>query len=488
MKKQLFIPIIFSFVSVVLFVNVSLAQSCPSQTQYSSNYATLVGAVSSTGGDSNIQVWFDWGLTNSFGNSTPVQNFYVSSVPYHFCSTITNLQPCTTYYYRAVIRNSMGTNYGATYSFTTRCTSVNNPLTISCYANPNPANINSSVNFNSVVTGGTGNYTYSWSGACSGFSSSCSNSFSSPGVYSANLTVTSGLETRTAVCSVNVVSPNIVSIATTTPVTININQQPVPIIAFTPRYIRPGTIVTFDASRSYDPDGSIVSYRWEINGRVVSDSKSFRRSLASGSYQIKLTVTDNKNMQSSKEILINVGRTTYITRQQIATRNIPTTVRVTSAKLVNALFENSYRVNICATNEIPFTIVNNTSVNRKITIKAQGENADWFSPQEKTFVLKPFETLLAKWSVNVPCDISAKNYEINFLATTPGGNYQFSTVFEAVKQKGDFSPLLGFIGLFGIFNPIWLLILLLILINAYLWYRVFRKKEESKIITKDQLL
>jgi len=461
---------IFLMIGLVGGANFVWAQSCPSQTQYSTNYAVLVGAVTDTAGDPNVQVWFDWGTSSVLGNSTPIQGFYINSVPYRFCYTLNNLQPCTTYYYRAVIRNSGGTNYGTTYSFTTRCNSITNPLTVSCYAAPNPANTNSMVNFYAVVSGGTGSYSYSWSGACLGYSSVCSTSFNTSGSYSANLTVTSGTESRSTVCSVNVNAPV---------TTVVLNKPPMPIIAFSPEDIRPGTMVTFDASRSYDPDGVIASYRWEINNQVVSSAVTFSRALASGIYRVKLTVTDNQGAEASKEILISVGRTTYLTRTEVITqtRNVP--VQPASSRLVNLLVERSYQVNICSSNEIQFTAINNTSVNRKLTIEVKGDIFDWFSPSSRTFILGPNQVQIIKWQVNVPCNLKAGIHEVQFLAKTPGGEYTFNTLFEVKKQTEVISPLLGFIGLFGNLNPIWFLILLLLGINFYLWYRAFYKKKNE---------
>jgi len=57
--------------------------------------------------------------------------------------------------------------------------------------------------------------------------------------------------------------------------------------------------VSFSASRSSDPDGSISSYNWKINGTQVSTSNSFNYTLAAGTHQIFLTVKDNKGAAGS---------------------------------------------------------------------------------------------------------------------------------------------------------------------------------------------
>ncbi len=80
-------------------------------------------------------------------------------------------------------------------------------LNVSCYAQPNPAQVNENVNFIASVSGGTGNYTYLWNGACSGTQSSCSISFSQSGSYCATLTVISDSQQKSATCSVQVNEP-----------------------------------------------------------------------------------------------------------------------------------------------------------------------------------------------------------------------------------------------------------------------------------------
>jgi hypothetical protein len=47
-------------------------------------------------------------------------------------------------------------------------------------------------------------YYYTWTGACTGSSSTCTRSFNSSGVYAANLSVTIGGVTKTANCSTTI--------------------------------------------------------------------------------------------------------------------------------------------------------------------------------------------------------------------------------------------------------------------------------------------
>ena len=200
-KNKLFL--IIALINIFLFFNfvknqVVAQSSCPTGTTYSDTQATLVGEIQNNGGDPNINAWFEWGTSSYLSNFTPIQFLNVPNPPQRFCHTLTNLQPCTTYYYRAVARNSAGTSRGDIYNFTTLCA----PLQLNCTAQPNPANVNQTVTFRANVSGGTGSYSYVWSGACSGNSATCLRSFSQPGTYVANVVVTSGNQTQSASCSV----------------------------------------------------------------------------------------------------------------------------------------------------------------------------------------------------------------------------------------------------------------------------------------------
>ena len=72
-------------------------------------------------------------------------------------------------------------------------------------------------------------------------------------------------------------------------------QAPVAIFTWTPESPTVGEIVTFDASASHDPDGTIVSYAWDY-GDATSDSGEIVTHAYSleGTYTVTLTVTDDE--------------------------------------------------------------------------------------------------------------------------------------------------------------------------------------------------
>lgn len=82
--------------------------------------ATLYGEVTDDGGDPNLQVWFQYGLTTSYGYETPKQTKYGTG---EFSAVASGLNMCTTYNYRAVAKhvNYEDTKYGENKTFTTQC-------------------------------------------------------------------------------------------------------------------------------------------------------------------------------------------------------------------------------------------------------------------------------------------------------------------------------------------------------------------------------
>ena len=83
-------------------------------------------------------------------------------------------------------------NYGPYTSLNacqTDCQPTTQPLSVSCYASPSSAQVNQTVTFYSNASGGSGNYTYHWSGVASGSQSYSQRSFSNTGTQTAYLTV-----------------------------------------------------------------------------------------------------------------------------------------------------------------------------------------------------------------------------------------------------------------------------------------------------------
>lgn len=82
--------------------------------------ATLNGSFNNPSGYTTT-VWFDYGTTTVYGNSTASQN-YATAGTVNVSVNITGLQQTTTYHYRVVTQNTGGTFYGSDKTFTTYIT------------------------------------------------------------------------------------------------------------------------------------------------------------------------------------------------------------------------------------------------------------------------------------------------------------------------------------------------------------------------------
>ena len=80
-----------------------------------------------------------------------------------------------------------------------------------------------------------------------------------------------------------------------------------PVAAFT--YKKNGDIITFDASSSSDPDGSITKYKWDFGNGTISEGASATYILKDiANLQVTLIVTDNNNgVALSQQTIIPVS-------------------------------------------------------------------------------------------------------------------------------------------------------------------------------------
>jgi len=108
----------------------------------------------------------------------------------------------TTYYYK--VRAYKGVGIYSAYATANATTAPTTTLTVTATASPDPAFVDQIITFTATVSGGTGIYSYSWAGACSGFNQTCRRIFSTAGRYTAIVTVTSGIKTVPASATITV--------------------------------------------------------------------------------------------------------------------------------------------------------------------------------------------------------------------------------------------------------------------------------------------
>gem|GEM_PF-252587 len=140
--------------------------------------------------------------------------------------------------------------------------------------------------------------TYAWNfgDGKSGSGSTDWDRYTAAGVYTVTLTVTDdGGATDTEVRTIQV-GPT--------------NQPPVASFTVSPPSPGIGEWVRFDASASYDPDGSIVSYSWDFGDRSSGAGVSeWHQYTAPGTYTVTLTVTDDDGGMDTEVRTIQVGPT-----------------------------------------------------------------------------------------------------------------------------------------------------------------------------------
>jgi len=115
----------------------------------------------------------------------------------------------------------------------------------------------------------------------------CRHIYSSSGKFLANLTVTDNEgDQSTKTLEINVKEP-----------------LPEAIITYSPINPQVGEAITFDASQSKDKRGRIVNYEWDFDDGYSGNRVSIdHQYLKSGTYNVKLTVTNDKGVKNSSFI------------------------------------------------------------------------------------------------------------------------------------------------------------------------------------------
>jgi hypothetical protein len=92
------------------------------------------------------------------------------------------------------------------------------------------------------------------------------------------------------------------------------NQGPTAYFTYSPIAPMPGETINFDASSSYDPDGTIITYTWDFgDGTIVTSSSPFMTHsyLIDGTYTVQLTVADNNGVNNTATAVIDVSTITF---------------------------------------------------------------------------------------------------------------------------------------------------------------------------------
>jgi YD repeat-containing protein len=196
-------------------------------------------------------------------------------------------------------------NFGDTATTTQTVTVENRAPTASFTATPNPVLSGVSTSFNasgsSDPDGTIAKYEWDLDGNGSyetetGTVPTASTSFATPGEKTVGVRVTDNSgATATATRTVTVE-----------------NRPPTASFTATPNPVVSGSNVTFDASASKDPDGTITEYAWDIDGNGASDITGETKPTITisyvkpGTYAVRLLVKDNHNATATTTVTVTV--------------------------------------------------------------------------------------------------------------------------------------------------------------------------------------
>lgn len=140
--------------------------------------------------------------------------------------------------------------------------------------------------------------------------------------------------------------------------------------------------VSFDASNSYDPDGYITSYNWDFKDGATDSGETITHTFSSaGSYNVGLTVTDDKGAMDSTTRTINVTEPviTPVPLGTPLTKN-GITVSVDSIVIVGPpLCQDPFGV------ETYFTVINNSDQALKSGLLGPATGSLYYDIEELTY-------------------------------------------------------------------------------------------------------
>jgi hypothetical protein len=254
------------------------------------NGAQLNGSVNANNTASTVS--FDWGLTASYGNSaTGTPSSVNGSTPTAVMATLGGLLPLTTYHFRCVGVNSVGTTNGADLTFTTGCQA---PLTPGAITGPASVCQNQSGVVYSVapVTYATG---YTWT-------------------VPSGATITAGAGTTTITVNfssgstsgnVTVAGTNACSPGPTSSLAVTVNPLPIPTVSGA------NNICTGTGNYSYTTETGMTNYLWTVSagGTIVSGAGSNSILVlwnTAGAQSVSISYTNATGCQAINPAVYNV--------------------------------------------------------------------------------------------------------------------------------------------------------------------------------------
>ncbi len=145
------------------------------------------------------------------------------------------------------------------------------------------------------------NLTYAWDfgDGSMGTGAMTNHTYTTPGTYTATLTVDDGECQRSTTVEITVIDPT---------------PQPPVAIASADIYNAPsGTTITFDGTASTDPNDDIVSYEWDFgDGTTATGPNPTHSYTMDGTYTVTLKVTDATGLMHTTTITITIDSTSCV--------------------------------------------------------------------------------------------------------------------------------------------------------------------------------
>ena len=264
-----------------------------------SHSATIAAGIYRNGRDTTWSI--QYGTTTAYGSQTAATDIGSGTAPDPVTGYLSQLAPATTYHYRLVAQNSLGTTYGYDYTFTTAVASPTDP-TASFTASPTtPApggwtsfDASNSTDASSSISD------YSWNfgdgtTADTGTTTTVGHSYTNRGNYNVTLTVTNALgQTDTGT------------------ETVRIDDPPTAVFSPSTTVAQPGSTVGFDGTASdAGAGGTITDYSWNFGDGTTLDTGTTPTAghvyAAPGVYTVKLTTTDDLGVAGkvSEEVTVD---------------------------------------------------------------------------------------------------------------------------------------------------------------------------------------
>ncbi|HEU4978544.1 MAG TPA: PKD domain-containing protein [Solirubrobacteraceae bacterium] len=187
---------------------------------------------------------------------------------------------------------------------------------------PSPASRAAPVSFDaggsSDPDGAIASYAWQFGDGASGSGVTAAHTYRALGTFTVTLTVTDGDGNASSVAH---------------QVTVQ-NLLPAAAFAISPAAPVAGQPVTFDGTRSADPDGAIAAYAWGFGSGAAASGPTVVRTFAAGSQTVTLTVTDADGATATATSALRVGKAAArFSLRARATSHARTRVRVAGALL-----------------------------------------------------------------------------------------------------------------------------------------------------------